>query len=190
MNFENFTTTLVGFLTDDYSTISDMETTSDMSLHTTEKPFFKPNMTFKKFFNVSIPIEEKINIDQFNNTEIVGKINTLDILPPIHPSTNFLLFLSSLIFAMFWVTYITFFNSRLVGSIATKIANRYLSQSYPGAYCRVGSFSFSVLAGKIMFRDIVFLTPDWSFRSQDGYIIFRWWRSYVPKVNSFIIGAI
>ena len=34
-----------------------------------------------------------------------------------------------------------------------------------------------------MFRDILFLTPDWSFRSQDGYIIFRWWRVYVPKVS-------
>ena len=41
------------------------------------------------------------------------------------------------------------------------------------------------MAGKIMFRDIVYLTPDWSFRAQDGYIIFRWWRSYVPKVLKF-----
>ena len=88
---------------------------------------------------------------------------------------------------MFSVTYITFLNSRLVGSIATNIANRFLTKSWPGTFCKVGSLSFSVLAGKIMFRDILFLTPDWSFRSQDGYIIFRWWRVYVPKVSFSII---
>ena len=150
-----------------------------------EQSFFKPGLTAKKFFNVSIPIEEKIDFESiFPKRNITNEINKLDLIPPIPASTNFLLFLCSLLFAMFWVTYITFFNSRLVGSFATKIANRFLSQSYPGAYFKVGSLSFSVLAGKIMFRDILFLTPDWSFRSQDGYLIFRWWRSYVPKVTS------
>ena len=37
------------------------------------------------------------------------------------------------------------------------------------------------LAGKIMFRDFVYITYDYSARIQDGYFIFRWWRSYVPK---------
>lgn len=37
------------------------------------------------------------------------------------------------------------------------------------------------LAGKIMFRDVVFICFDYSIRVQDGYFIFRWWRSYVPK---------
>lgn len=37
------------------------------------------------------------------------------------------------------------------------------------------------LAGKIMFRDVVFICFDYSIRVQDGYLIFRWWRSYVPK---------
>merc|ERR1712020_565618 len=32
-----------------------------------------------------------------------------------------------------------------------------------------------------MFRDFALLTPDYSVRAQDGYLIFRWWRSYVPK---------
>ena len=31
------------------------------------------------------------------------QVNQLDLLPPIHPSTNFALFLCSLVFAMFWV---------------------------------------------------------------------------------------
>jgi hypothetical protein len=32
-----------------------------------------------------------------------------------------------------------------------------------------------------MFRDIVYITTDYSLRIQDGWLIFRWWRSYVPK---------
>lgn len=45
----------------------------------------------------------------------------------------------------------------------------------------VGSFTLNALSGKIMFRDIVYITTDYSFRIQDGWLIFRWWRSYVPK---------
>lgn len=32
-----------------------------------------------------------------------------------------------------------------------------------------------------MFRDVVYICCDYSVRVQDGYFIFRWWRSYVPK---------
>lgn len=32
-----------------------------------------------------------------------------------------------------------------------------------------------------MFRDIVYTTEDFSIRIQDGWLVFRWWRSYVPK---------
>lgn len=44
-----------------------------------------------------------------------------------------------------------------------------------------GSLNLNPLAGKIMFRDVVFICFDYSVRVQDGYFIFRWWRSYVPK---------
>lgn len=37
------------------------------------------------------------------------------------------------------------------------------------------------LSGKIMFRDVVYITHDYSLRIQDGWVIFRWWRAYVPK---------
>ena len=40
-------------------------------------------------------------------------------------------------------------------------------------YYQVGSLSFSVMAGKIMFREFAYITPDWSVRALDGYIIFR-----------------
>lgn len=36
-------------------------------------------------------------------------------------------------------------------------------------------------AGKIMFRDIMYSTEDFTLRIQDGWLVFRWWRSYVPK---------
>ena len=32
-----------------------------------------------------------------------------------------------------------------------------------------------------MFRNVAFMTPDYTVRVQDGYLIFRWWRTYVPK---------
>ena len=32
-----------------------------------------------------------------------------------------------------------------------------------------------------MFRDVCYITPDYTVRVQDGFLIFRWWRTYVPK---------
>ena len=32
-----------------------------------------------------------------------------------------------------------------------------------------------------MFRDVAYVTPDYTARVQDGILVFRWWRSYVPK---------
>ena len=186
LNVTQLTTGLGGLLTDEMTSFTEDMVGADSPLHTTPPSFgFKPNMTVRKFFNVSIPIEDKFDLGEFDlgRHNLTNKINELDIIPPIHPSTNFLLFLCSLLFAMFWVTYITFLNSRLVSSISNNIANRFLVRWWPRTYFRVGSLSFSVLAGKIMFQDILFLTPDWSFRSQDGYIIFCWWRSYVPEVR-------
>lgn len=45
----------------------------------------------------------------------------------------------------------------------------------------IGSFTVCALSGKIMFRDIIYITHDYSVRVQDGWMIFRWWRAYVPK---------
>ena len=101
-------------------------------------------------------------------------------------SANFLLFMMSLVFAMIWITYITFFNSRLVARFVTKIANRFLGGggSGGGGYFKVGSLSWAVLPGKIMFRDLCYVTADYTVRIQDGYVVFRWWRRYVPKYDA------
>jgi hypothetical protein len=106
-----------------------------------------------------------------NNTEIVP----LDSLK-MDMGMAWLLF--SLFSSIIWVVYITFYNSRVIGYFITRVMNR---MSIKGAYFRIGSFTINPLAGKIMFRDVVYVTYDYSVRVQDGYVIFRWWRSYVPK---------
>lgn len=39
----------------------------------------------------------------------------------------------------------------------------------------------SVLSGKVMFRDVHFITEDYSVRAQLGFAIFRWWRPLTDK---------
>jgi len=78
--------------------------------------FFRQNLTFSKFFNVSIPIGEKISIRNYDevNQNILENLNRFDILPPLPPSTNFALFLSSLVLAMIWVRKEAVHNFRFV----------------------------------------------------------------------------
>lgn len=103
---------------------------------------------------------------------------------------DFAWLLTLLLLSMIWVTYCIYYHSRVVGFIATIISNsviipRYLypndrkSKSTP--HFHVGSLSVSFISGKIMFRDVAFITPDFTFRAQDGFIIFRWWIPYIPK---------
>ncbi|KAF7987765.1 hypothetical protein HCN44_003628 [Aphidius gifuensis] len=95
---------------------------------------------------------------------------------------NFILLMCSLITAISWVTYTAFYSSRVTGYIITKLLNKFIIRGYyRNGYIKVGSFTLCALSGKIMFRDIVFINADLSVRIQDGWLIFRWWRSYVPK---------
>ncbi|XP_046402633.1 transmembrane protein KIAA1109 isoform X3 [Ischnura elegans] len=99
-------------------------------------------------------------------------------LEDLKMDSNFAWLLCSLVSAMAWVIYITHYDSRVIGFIITRLLNRFVAQ---GGYMKVGSFTWSALAGKIMFRDVVYITNDYSVRVQDGWLIFRWWRAYVPK---------
>lgn len=47
-----------------------------------------------------------------------------NLIEDITMDTNFAMLLCSLIFAIAWVIYITYYNSRLVGYIITKIVNK------------------------------------------------------------------
>ena len=85
MNADNFS--LAGELTTMLA--EEPLTNSELGLiPTTEQSFFKPNLTLQKFFNVSIPIKEKINIYIIENNNLTHEVNKLDIIPPIHPSTR------------------------------------------------------------------------------------------------------
>nr|XP_026696686.1 transmembrane protein KIAA1109 [Ciona intestinalis] len=73
-----------------------------------------------------------------------------------------------------WILYLAYYNSRFFGLVLTKVINQF----YKDAYIKIGSFSFSVLSGKLMFREVYYITTDYSLRIDDGYCIFRWWRPY------------
>ncbi|KAG1657990.1 hypothetical protein GQR58_023181 [Nymphon striatum] len=89
--------------------------------------------------------------------------------------SNFAWLLCALFFAMTWVIYITYYNSRVIGFLCTKVINKFMP------VINLCSISVSVLSGKIMFRDIIYMTMDYTVRIQDGWMIFRWWRAYVPR---------
>uniref|UniRef100_A0A1B6DJ95 Bridge-like lipid transfer protein family member 1 C-terminal domain-containing protein n=2 Tax=Clastoptera arizonana TaxID=38151 RepID=A0A1B6DJ95_9HEMI len=114
-----------------------------------------------------------------DSTSIISPTNrTNPYFDDIKMDSTFALLMSSLIFATIWVIYITYYNSRVTGYFLTKFLNRlYVTEGH----LRVGSFTLCALSGKIMFRDIIYVTHDYSVRVQDGWMIFRWWRSYVPK---------
>ncbi|GLV46511.1 tweek [Carabus blaptoides fortunei] len=62
-----------------------------------------------------------------------------------------------LIFAISCVMYITYYNSRVAGYIITRIVNRLFIRD---GFFKIGSFTVNVLSGKIMFRDVVYITHD------------------------------
>ncbi|GFR72316.1 protein CSF1, partial [Elysia marginata] len=79
--------------------------------------------------------------------------------------------------AQAWTIYLTFYHSRVLGIIITAIINKFVKYGH----IQMGSFSFSVLSGKVMFRDVCLITEDFSVRAEYCWLIFRWWRPYVYK---------
>ncbi|XP_076341209.1 bridge-like lipid transfer protein family member 1 isoform X1 [Tachypleus tridentatus] len=62
--------------------------------------------------------------------------------------SDFVWLLCALFMSISWVVYVTYYNSRVIGFIITKMLNRFVKKGY----VKIGSFSISVLSGKIMFR--------------------------------------
>ncbi|XP_028809537.1 bridge-like lipid transfer protein family member 1 isoform X2 [Denticeps clupeoides] len=111
-----------------------------------------------------------------DNNKTFPNLNDLDhILSP--RDSNSVWLLVATILSCGWIIYLTYYNSRNVGLILTLIINRL----YKNGYIHIGSFSFSVLSGKVMFRDVYYINEDMSIRIQDGLLIFRWWKMYNPK---------
>ncbi|XP_043401413.1 transmembrane protein KIAA1109 homolog isoform X22 [Chelonia mydas] len=115
-------------------------------------------------------------MEQKKNDSIVPSITQLEHFLTEHDS-NVVWLLVATILSCGWIIYLTYYNSRNVGLILTLVLNRL----YKHGYIHIGSFSFSVLSGKVMVREIYYITEDMSIRIQDGFIIFRWWKMYNPK---------
>ncbi|XP_076663219.1 transmembrane protein KIAA1109 homolog tweek isoform X13 [Andrena cerasifolii] len=128
-------------------------------------------MEENELYNATVPSFSGIKPAFWNYSDHV-------ILDDLKMDSSFIYLLCSLVSAISWIIYIAYYNSRVIGYILTKLLNRFVIRD---GYVKVGSFTLSALSGKIMFRDIVYITTDYSIRVQDGWLIFRWWRSYVPK---------
>ncbi|XP_053399583.1 bridge-like lipid transfer protein family member 1 isoform X2 [Mercenaria mercenaria] len=93
------------------------------------------------------------------------------------PKSTLYWFFISLAAAIIWTIYLAYYNSRVMGLIATLILNKFSKYGR----INIGSISLSVLTGKLMFRGIHYITEDFSVRIEYGWIIFKWWRPYVYK---------
>ncbi|XP_029683365.1 bridge-like lipid transfer protein family member 1 isoform X11 [Takifugu rubripes] len=111
-----------------------------------------------------------------NNESTFPSFVDLDDFLTKHDS-NFIWLLIATILSCGWIIYLTYYNSRNIGLILTLVINRL----YKDGYIHLGSFSFSVLSGKVMFRDVYYINGDMSLRIQDGFLIFRWWKMFNPK---------
>lgn len=85
---------------------------------------------------------------------------------------------------MIWVSYIVFYHSRVVGYILTKIINYLFIKN---GYFKIGSFSLASISGKIMVRDLVYITEDFSLRVQDGWYVYYIINFISNYVTFFII---
>ncbi|XP_043529975.1 transmembrane protein KIAA1109 homolog isoform X5 [Chiloscyllium plagiosum] len=121
------------------------------------------------------------------NESIVPSLTDLEGFLTEHNSNVVWLFVATIL-SCGWIIYLTYYNSRNLGLILTLVLNRL----YKNGYVHIGSFSFSVLSGKVMFREIYYINEDVSIRKkiqklehtnriQDGFLIFRWWKMYNPK---------
>ncbi|KAK0421995.1 hypothetical protein QR680_007305 [Steinernema hermaphroditum] len=82
---------------------------------------------------------------------------------------------------IFWIVFISFYFSRLLALIVGAVVSRYMRWSGWKCRVRIGSLSISILAGKIMFRQIVLISDDLTVKCNDGWIIFSYWRPVGPK---------
>lgn len=84
-----------------------------------------------------------------DNVTLYQKLDTLEALEwkrnstfgnldAIKMDSNFAMLMCSLVFAVSWVIYITYYNSRLVALIITKTMNRFFISE---GYCKIGTYA-------------------------------------------------
>uniref|UniRef100_A0AC35FE25 Bridge-like lipid transfer protein family member 1 N-terminal domain-containing protein n=1 Tax=Panagrolaimus sp. PS1159 TaxID=55785 RepID=A0AC35FE25_9BILA len=98
------------------------------------------------------------------------------------PSVNFFLLLGILLALIIYLVFITFYFSRIIGTILGYVITRFLRWRSGSSFVKVqiGSFSISILSGKIMVRNFTYTNNNLSFHINDGWLIFSYWRP-VPK---------
>lgn len=80
--------------------------------------------------------EEVISTTSVSFIETISKKNYTNVnVDDIKMDSTFAMLLFSLLFAMFWVIYITYYNSRVAGYFITKALNRFFVSE---GYARVG----------------------------------------------------
>ncbi|KAL5264461.1 hypothetical protein ACHWQZ_G005527 [Mnemiopsis leidyi] len=84
----------------------------------------------------------------------------------------------ALLISSIWLAYVAFYNSRVQGIVCTWIL-RHLGY-IKNAEVKFGSISISILGGKIMFRELRYITKDFALRSVDGAFIFKWFTRLSP----------
>jgi hypothetical protein len=100
------------------------------------------------------------------------------------PDANFFLLLGAFLLFILWTVFAVYFFSRVVGLIVGTVLKRLLpfmlGNDQKLEHLSIGSFSVSLLAGKIMFRNVLYITGDYVVKINDGWLIFSYWR-LVPK---------
>ncbi|TKR94737.1 hypothetical protein L596_008989 [Steinernema carpocapsae] len=89
--------------------------------------------------------------------------------------------IGSIMLFMIWIVFISFYLSRCLALVVGAIVSRYMRWSGWKCRVRIGSLSVSVLAGKIMFRQIVIISDDVTIKCNDGWIIFSYWKPVGSK---------
>ena len=94
-------------------------------------------------------------------------------------------FLVAILFAFAYLVFVMFYHARLLGLILTYASRVFL---FRWKRCfSVESISMSVIGGKIMFRNLQFVTPDYEIKIHDGFISFLWWARVDPTAEEIPI---
>lgn len=137
---------------------------------------------------------EEVAINTTTEASLLDNLADIDLVGDLksewqgdEPGINFFLLLGALALFIIWALFAVYFFSRVAGALLSLFLKRLLpyllGEGQKLRHFSIGSFSISVLAGKIMFKDIVYATDDAHVRVNDGYIIYSYWRAVPKKIK-------
>jgi hypothetical protein len=95
------------------------------------------------------------------------------------PSTFPTDFLIGVVLFLFVVLFFLLAASRVLGFIVTKLLSKFYGSSEH--YIHIGACSFSILGGKLLFRNVKYTTKNTCIRVVEGFLILRWWKGTVKE---------